>query len=468
MTIMPLKNMHPNPAPQRGLSLVEILGALAIGAIMVTGLASLMNSSLDDVKGQQAAYYQSQIASAGQKYIAANSGALRTSLPTAASLQAVNVQQLINAKLLSASTGARNVYGQTPCLLIRQPDPAGRPGQFDALLATSGGDPIPERLIAMVAAGAGVGGGYISANDAGTARGASWSSSTAAYRGAACNGASALSGGSGDGGRLASNLFFDGPGQSATDFLHRVAVPGRPELNSMNVPLRMANAALVASGASCLNALGDAEPGLALDAASRELMLCGADGRWRATSQWKAPVANYAALPPAAASKSGDVRMIMDKALAFTFNGAQWVPLAVDQNGNMTVPGTLSATNLHANADITADGTIQAVGDIKTKASVKADLDMVAEGTVKGYEMHAKRRVLTEGLDVTDWASTPAISIYDNTFTPGQACNYPIIDNYGVPTIAYPYGTVVTDGQHMPLICGLDKTLRYANGTYTP
>ena len=41
--------------------------------VLVASLSSVLDNSLEDVKGQQAAYYQSQVTTAAQKYIAANS-----------------------------------------------------------------------------------------------------------------------------------------------------------------------------------------------------------------------------------------------------------------------------------------------------------------------------------------------------------------------------------------------------------
>lgn len=466
--MMPTTISFPVRAGQRGMALLEILGALAIGAILLTGLATVMDGSIEDVKGQQAAYYQSQIVAAGQKYIAANSGSLKTSLPSGSSLVAVGVPDLIAGHFLSANTAARNVYGQTPCVLVRQPDPVSRPGQFDALVVTSGGQPIPDRAIAMVAANAGPGGGYIAGTDPAIAKGAAWSSSTSFYRTASCAGGSALSGGAADAGHLASNLFYDGPGQVAADFLYRDAVPGHPELNRMNTPIRMAGTALVSMGASCLNAAGVPEAGVAIDTATRGLAVCGTAGVWTSPSQWKEPVASFASLPTAG-SVPGDVRIVQDLSRAFSWNGSNWVALAVDENGNLDVPGMLTAKNVHATQDIAADGTMKATGDISTRGSVQADLDVNATRAMKTADIKVTHNVVAYGVEVDSWMSTPAITVANNTWKAGYACNYEQFDPVeNKVTIQYPYGTVVTDANHVPLICGADNTMKYANGTYFP
>lgn len=453
---------------QSGIAMLEVLGALAIGAALLLSLSTVMDSSLEDMKGQQAAYYQSQLSLAANKYIAANSSTLQTALPTAASLAPVTVAQLIAGHFLPAATGAKNVFGQTPCLLVRQPDPVSRPGQFDALLVTTGGDPIPDRTIATVAVNAGAGGGYISVADAGNAKGASWNTSTASFRSASCSGGSALTGTSTDGGRLASNLFYNGPGQLSTDFLYRNAVPGRPELNRMNTPIRMASAALVSMGDSCLNPSGVAEAGVAIDTSTRSILTCGSGGTWSYPSQWKEPVSTYGSLPTAG-SQTGDVRMVTGLSRAFTFNGSSWVALAVDQNGNLNVPGTLTAANAHVTQNIVADGTIHAAGDITTSGSVSADVDVNAARAVNTKDAYVAHNVVTQGMEVDRWASSPAITIGINFFSPGQACHYLEYDPFeGTTHIVYPIGTIVMDASYRPLICGPDKTMRYANGTYTP
>lgn len=481
-------NMMPTRPPsamrrQSGVAMLEILGALAIGAILVMSLSSMMDTSLEDTKGQQASYYQSQIVAAGQKYIAAKAATLTTSLPAAGSLLAVGVAQLKTEKFLSDGTAAKNVYGQTPCVLIRQPDPGGNPGKFDALVVTTGGDQIPEKVLPVVAANAGPNGGYISTFDFNNAKGSNWSSSTTSYRTTTCIGGTNLSGSASDGGHLASNLFFDGPGQSSADYLYRNVISGRPELNRMNTPIRMADMALVSSGASCLDADGVNRAAVAIDSVTRGLLVCGTNNVWSSPSQWKDPVQNYADLP-GAGNTAGDVRMVRGLARAFTFNGANWVALAVDQNGNMNVPGTLTAGdvttgnvtasnvnagNVNASQNIVAGGTIHATGDISTSNNVSADLDVNAARAVNAKDVYVAHNVVTEGVQVNRWISSPAFTVGNNTFVAGTPCNYAIYDPWENSThIVYPFGTIVMDSNYRPLICGADKTMRYANGTYSP
>jgi len=459
----------PQRRQQRGFAILELLGALAVGSIVLLGLSTVMDNSIDDLKGQQAAYYQSQIVAAAAKYIGANQAALQAATPSSTVVAAVTLAQLKAGQFLPNGMATTNVYNQAPCVLVRQPDPVNFPGQFDALVTTTGGRAIPDREIAAIAMNAGPGSGYIASTDTATARGANWSINTSAYRSVACAGVTALSGGSGDGGHLVSNLFSDGAGQLSTDFLYRNNVPGHPELNRMNTPIRMASAALVTAGSSCLNQSGVAEAGLALDSSTRNLLTCGSSGQWSYPSQWKEPVGAYADLPPSTAgSVLGDVRMVTSLSRAFTYNGGSWVALAVDQNGDFNAPGTITAANMTASQAIVSQGTMHADGNITTNASVAAQKNVSAVKTVSGFDVQASHNVTAEGMQASDWMQAPTVTTW-YVMSPGDTCHYPIWDSVDQTYyIAYPQGTLAVDSSYRALICGSDKTMRYVNGTYTP
>lgn len=436
---------HASMPRHGGFTLIELLATLAIGTLLLAGLASLVNQALDDLKGQQAALYQQQVAEAARNYLRENAAPLRAAAATPATIVPVTLNQLRLGRFLPEGFTDTNPYRQRTCVLVRQPDPVNYPGRFDALVVTSGGDPIGDKDLPAVAMQAGSGGGYIASTNPGEARGAAWRMATTVYRNAACPGspAAALLGTAADAGHLVSSVFYDGAAQQAADFLYRNAVPGNLEANTLNTPLRLGVAAIVNAGGSCLDATGTATPALAVDSATRALLTCGATGTWSLPSTWKAPVDTYAALPAAPGSAPGDVRMVLALRRAFTFDGTAWVALAVDQNGNFDVPGTSSA-------DIVKGRTsVESLGDVKA-----------------GHDVVAARRVTTPGVMVDSWLSTPAISVRDD-FAPGDACHYPEIDPEGLQVIAYPIGTIVMDAMRRPLICFDDKTFRYANGQYT-
>ena len=336
---------------QQGITVIDTLGALAIATMLLLGVSAMIDSSLDDVKGQQTARHQEQVVNAASKYISANYADLMAS--TAGGTTAtITIAQLKAGGFLSNSFSSTNAFNQTPCALVRQPTS----GKLDTLVATYGGMAIPDRDIPMVAILAGQGGGYISAAVPGTARGASWELTTTSYRNVACGSTTVLTGASAnDGGHLVSSLFYDGPDQLSTEFLYRNAVPGRPKLNQMNAPIHMVpgtNAQAIENDATdprCTVASGTGK--IAVDA-SGQVLSC-QEGVWKRQGSgfWKDPVAAYADLP-IIGNNVGDVRMVTALGRAFSWNGTSWAGLAIDQNGNLLMSGMLTANLVKLNQTV--------------------------------------------------------------------------------------------------------------------
>ena len=123
--------------------------------------------------------------------------------------------------------------------------------------------------------------------------------------------------------------------QEANDsrFLWRVAAPNAAD-NTMSTPLILG--AVETVGNSCT-------PGSISSASNGDLLECPNTGAWTPISgHWRSPVATYAALP-GSGNNNGDVRLTEDTDRAFAWNGSSWTALAVDQNGNLTVPNQLTA-----------------------------------------------------------------------------------------------------------------------------
>ncbi|MET3133309.1 hypothetical protein AAKU55_003599 [Oxalobacteraceae bacterium GrIS 1.11] len=367
---------------QRGIAMVEMLGVLLIAAILLKSVTALIDTSMEDNKAQQTALYQSQMVIAASKYLAEN----YTTLAVPANrgiLQTLDSLALKTAGVLPPGMGESNPYGQASCLLIRPRKVDGKDVTvLDALVITAGtaAQAIPERILAFAAANAGAGGGFISTRDTSRVQGSSatWridatsTPSLANFSSANCSG-HAMAGGS-----LASALFFDGPGQAA-DFLYRDAVPGLPELNQMNTPLALANNAVVVNGASCSVA------GIAVDS-ERNLMSCATDNHWQRVTSWKQPVGTWLALQDT--DQPGDVRMVMDKHVAFMRTNSnsperseQWAPLAVDNDGNLDVPQDLTVGRHIKTQFLTATQHIRANGNVQADQEVKGNTVM-AQGNI--------------------------------------------------------------------------------------
>ena len=126
--------------------------------------------------------------------------------------------------------------------------------------------------------------------------------------------------------------------QQADDsrFLWRVPAPTAAG-NTMSTPLILG--AVETPGSGCANTGAIAQDG------TGALVSC-QSGTWQSVGggHWRAPVSTYAALP-GTGNQNGDVRLTLDTDRAFAWNGSGWTALAVDQNGDLTVPRHLSAEN---------------------------------------------------------------------------------------------------------------------------
>ncbi|MBB3122336.1 shufflon system plasmid conjugative transfer pilus tip adhesin PilV [Pseudoduganella violacea] len=443
---------------QSGVGLIEVLGALGIGALLMVGLSRMADASIDDLQSQQAAYYQSQVVHAAKRYIEANYDTIKNNTASPSTVLAVSLEQMRAGRFLPAGFADKNAYQQNTCLLIRQPDPANPQGRFDALVVTSGGSAIGEKDLAAASMHAGMGSGYISAREPGVARGASWRMPTDPYRGKVCTGGSTavLQGNAADAGHLVSNLFYDAASQMRADFLYRDAVPGRPDLNRMTTPLRLGGKALAATGETC--AYDSNDVALAMDRSSLTLLTCDGSGKWRSASSWREPVMAWADLP-ASGSSIGDVRMVKNLSRAFTFNGSAWVALAVDQDGNLDVPGRVKARDLHATNHIESDGGIHAADHIESAKNLIArrNLEVAREAKVgRGLEASI--------VEASVWMGSPTITLSDRQ-SPGGRCNYLKWSSYDQKEVLYyPHGTIAMDDATRPLICGTDNRFHYANG----
>lgn len=437
---------------QRGVAMIEILGALLIAAMLVAGLTAMIETALEDAKAQRAAQYQTAMTRAASTYLADQYGALAVPANVGQTL-AISPAMLKAAGVLPPGMESANPYGQSGCLLVRPrlkhpitkfPVPP-NPIVLDAVVVSEG-PAIPDRVLGVAAASAGA--GYINSLDPTRARAASgaWrldagtSPSLDSFTAASCSGTAAAAG------SLVSALFFDGPGQSA-DFLYRNQVPGLPELNQMNAPIGMGAAAVVVAEDACSGA------GIAVDA-NRNLMHCTSDNRWRqvaAATSWRAPVDTYADLAAQPDSNDGDVRLVKDKGLAFGYAAATgtWRPLAVDQNGNLDMSGTLTAgADVNAGRDLTA-GRNGKIGD-----------DLEVHDHIHGYTLI---------VDDYIWAWTYSIGSH---FWPGDGCNK-VLPGTNPPIRVNIIGTIVLDSSSppLPLICtGTDPdnaVWKYINGSLT-
>ena len=329
------------------MTLLEMLMVLGILSSIVVGVAKLADTYSNDTRAAVAAQHMSAVGRAAQVYIKDNYTAVAGNA-TNTTPALITVPMLTAAGYLPSGFSTTNNYNQSVCVLVLEPTA----NNLNALVVAEGGTTIDDLTLGGVAAAIGASGGGVYSTATTTLRGAmgGWSMATGAFANAnasskKCNGTAgtpAIAAG-----HPVQAIWFEG-GDVSTGLLHRDAVPGHPELNTMNTPLIMGS--VQTSGAACTTT-----GAIARDSVGG--MLSCKSGTWTAaggSAYWKDPVTTFASLP-ASGDSIGAVRMTTDTGRAFVWTGSSWKALAVDQNGDLTVSGDIAVSG-----NITVNGTAAA------------------------------------------------------------------------------------------------------------
>ena len=223
-------------AKQKGVTLIEVVAGLGVLAMIITGLALLMNQSIEDVRAQQAAQHQAQIVRAVQEWILIPDN--RDDVMTSASLTTPRVLDLSAdlGRYLPPNFSDTNSYNQQACVRAFYDDPNKR---IEFVVSTSGGAELNDALLGYAVGHAGPGAGGVYANppaDSDKGRGAygGWVAPIANYPG----GCAAPTPG-----HFMSLVPFDFSGTmylgGAGEWLSRMEVTNRPELNRMSTAIDM-------------------------------------------------------------------------------------------------------------------------------------------------------------------------------------------------------------------------------------
>lgn len=208
-----------------------ILGALfavLIGMMAVRPFVTYETAAAGNVRNAATAQEMQQIDSAAQQYIEANYATVEANA-TATAPATISVGMLETSGYLSSGVSSENPWGQTWFVQVLQPSP----GTLEALVLTSGGSAIPEKEAPAIAALAGQQGGFIPYS------GQYGSLQSTIAQGSFGGWSVSMSGFSNPGaGHLAGLLAFN-KGNLENDYLYRVAVPGAPQLNTMQTALNM-------------------------------------------------------------------------------------------------------------------------------------------------------------------------------------------------------------------------------------
>jgi hypothetical protein len=357
-----------------------IIGAVVALALMLVGEQGLVRwqSKAHSQQTYLVAAGQAQtIEQAAVQYVNTNQAALELAA-TSTTPATVTVPMLVSTQFLPSSfnptgtpgtLGLANPYGQYWEVEVLQPTA----GTLQAMLITTGGAKMKDSDAVQVVQQIGSTGGFYPQNT-----GNVYPANTIIGAGGGWNIPSASSSGWGvSQGYLASLLNLNG-GSSSFNYLYRNAAPGNPALNTMNTPLILGVTETV--GSAC--GTGANPTGAVAQDGTGAVVSC-QGGVWTSTGNghWRAPVSSYAALPTSG-NTQGDVRLEETDNRAFAWTGGGWTALAVDQNGNLSVPGTLTAGAANVSGAANVTGTLTA-GTVQSNGNVVANANVTASGYVK-------------------------------------------------------------------------------------
>lgn len=367
---------------QKGITLVEILASLAIMSAVTAGVVRLIDQYSNDTKSAITAQHISAVGAAAQAYIKDNfSSVIAAATPTTPAL--ITVPMLIATGYLSAGFSTTNNYNQPTCVLVLEPSA----NMLNALVVTengASGTAINDVDLGGVAGLVGASGGGIYSDAPTTLRGAmgGWSQAIGNFgnanaSGKKCDGTTAGSPTLAAGHPIMALWFPNGDVSSG--FLYRDSVAGHPELNTVNTPILLSASMVQTSGSACTT-----NGALARDANGALLSCQSLVWKSQGSSYWQDPVANVASLPTCNAAAAWQTRIVQAPTVgtgprAYSCNGTTWQPLAIDDSGNLSVAGRVTAVN----ETITGTSTINAMnGNLQVTATAAEGGACTGEGRI--------------------------------------------------------------------------------------
>lgn len=268
---------------QAGVTLMEVVLALAILATVTVGLNQLSDRFSDDTKNTVAAGQVRTFGEAAKSYIKDNYAAVQ-GVATATIPALIDVPTLIAAGRLPVGYQNSNVFAQSTCALVFEP----AANRLQAMVITEGGNSIGDSSLSNIAAVVGGSGGAVYSTDPTQIRGAvgGWVVPVATFDNVANNLGKKCDGSAGNVrvtvGHPAMALWFEN-GDTSSAFVARDAVPGRPELNAMNTPLVMNSTQTLNAACTSTGAIAQDGAGGILSCQSGTWKLIG-DGKCQATT----------------------------------------------------------------------------------------------------------------------------------------------------------------------------------------
>lgn len=213
----------------------------------------------------------------------------------------------------------------------------------------------------------------------------------------------------------------------------------------------------VTSGGACTST-SNQNVGISAD---RKTIYSCVTNQWRSVegTYWRDPVANFTALSAITTDPLGAARLTRNDGRVYSWNGAAWTPAAIDQNGNLNVPGALTAGsatisgNLTAGGNATVTGTLAANGDATVAGALTANGNTTVDGVLT-----AKGNVtLGRSIANTVTVNSRVVANYGVTVGDGTAAtalNTLVINRVASETAACsPNGAVARDANGLLLSC---------------
>lgn len=366
---------------QRGVTLIELLVALAIISAILAGIAQLLKDTGDDTRSALLAQQTKVVGDAAQAYIKDNYSAIMANA-TATTPALIRISDLIANNNLQAGFSTLNTFNQNVCVLVLEPTA----NNLIAAVVTEGGTTIDDVTLSGVVGYIGAAGGGIYSTATTTIRGAVGGYSlpvgnfaNANHLGQKCNGtAGAVAFGAGH--PVIALWFSDGDTTSA--FLYRNSIPGRPELNRMNTDIDMnnndiANAATIQLNTIVTNGTACTTNGVVAADSVGAVMSC-QNLTWQpqGSAFWKDPVNTKAILDATTcnAATAWQTRIVKTPTVGtgprgYTCNGTTWVALAVNDSGNLTAAGTVTVGKVQV-SDVVVENTACSPNGLVARDSV--------------------------------------------------------------------------------------------------
>ncbi len=224
-------------ANENGFTLLELVIVVSIMAIWIPILFSFSNMGIERLSQKVVGEHLKVVTNAVDEYVLANYATLQAAATDTVSTS-FTIADLISDGHLPTNFNTSNAWGQSYAIYVLEPNT----DHLQAVIITSGGrdqsisaDGFEDQMVPTAAKFSGTNGGYVPSGDV--------PGETSTVLMGAMGGWEFTFAGTDvpnpGSGHLGAMIYYDSSDVDANDYLHRVLVPGSPELNNMTVDLGM-------------------------------------------------------------------------------------------------------------------------------------------------------------------------------------------------------------------------------------